>query len=174
LTGSRPILRPRALLEVLTRHELQFVIVGGVAERILGSPRVTDDFDICPATTDANLDRLATVLNEVEARFRTEGLEDEGFPPPEAWSAGSFGAFTSLALITHYGFLDVWFRPDGTRGYDDLIRNAIDAEVGSIAVKVAHLDDILRNKQAIGGPKYLSHLPLLRDLQRRRRDQGLP
>jgi hypothetical protein len=159
---------------VLTRHELRFVIVGGVAERILGSPRVTDDFDICPATTRANLERLAAVLNDVEARCRTEGLENQGFPPPEAWNARSFGSFTGLALVTRHGFLDVWFRPDGTGGYDDLIKNAIDAEVGSISVKVAHLDDILRNKQAIGGPKYLSHLPLLRDLQRRRRDQGLP
>jgi hypothetical protein len=158
---------------VLARHDLRFVIVGGVAERILGSPRVTDDFDICPATTRANLKRLAAVLNGLGARFRTEGLEREGLPPPEAWNARSFGSFTSLALVTRYGFLDVWFRPDGTGGYDDLIENAIDAQVGSIEVKVAHLDDILRNKQAIGGPKYLSHLPLLRDLQRRRREQGL-
>lgn len=159
---------------MLTRHELRFVIVGGVAERILGSPRVTNDFDVCPATTRADLERLADVLNEIEARLRPAGLEDEGFPLPEPWDARSFASYTSLALVTRYGFLDVWFRPDGTDGYDDLIRNAIDAEIGSIKVKVANLDDILRNKQAIGGPKYLSHLPLLRDLKRRRREQGLP
>lgn len=169
-----PILRPRALLAVLARHELRFVIIGGVAERILGSPRVTDDFDICPSAARANLERLAAVLNEIEARFRVEGLELEGLPPPEPWSTRSFGSHTSLALITRYGFFDVWFRPDGTGGYDDLITRAIDAEVGGIRVKVAHLDDILRNKRAIGGPKYLSHLPLLRELQRRRREQGLP
>jgi hypothetical protein len=150
------------------------VILGGVAERMLGSPRVTDDFDICPATTRANLERLAAVLNELEARFRTAGSEPEGCPPVEAWSARSFGSYTSLALITRYGFFDVWFRPDATRGYDDLIEKAIDIEVAGMNVKVAHLDDILRMKQAIGGPKYLSHLPLLRDLQSRRREQGLP
>jgi hypothetical protein len=159
---------------VLVRHELRFVIVGGVAERILGSPRATDDFDICVDTSHSNLARLAAVLNELDARFRTEGLEAEGFPPAEAWSARSFGSFTSLALITRYGFFDVWFRPDGTGGYKDLVKKAIDAEVGGVEVKVAHLDDILRNKRAIGGPKYLSHLPLLLALQRRRREQGLP
>jgi len=31
----------------------------------------------------------------------------------------------------------------------------------------------MRIKRAIGGTKYLGHLPLLRDLQRQRRAQGL-
>ncbi len=175
LPGPRRVaFRPRAFLEVLVRHELRFVILGGVAERILGSPRTTDDFDFCPAMSRANLERLAAVLNEVDARFRAEGLELEGFPTAEPWSSPSFGSYPSLALITRYGFFDVWFRPDGIGGYDDLIKRAIATEVAGMKVKVAHLDDMLRNKQAIGGPKYLSHLPLLRELQRRRREQGLP
>jgi hypothetical protein len=103
-----------------------------------------------------------------------DGIEREGLAPPERWSARSIGSYTSLALSTRFGFFDVWFRPDGTGGFDDLIRKAIDTEVAGMKAKVAHLDDILRNKQAIGGPKYLSHLPLLRELQRRRHEQGLP
>ncbi len=166
-------LRPRELLDVLLAHDLRFVVIGGVAERLLGSPRSTDDFDICSATSKANLARLATVLNELEARFRVEGAP-EGFAPAVPWTARSFEAFTSLALITPLGFFDVWFRPEGTGGYDDLVRKAIDVEVGDVRIKVANLDDILRNKQAIGGPKYPSHLPLLRELRRARHEQGLP
>jgi hypothetical protein len=173
-SAPRSALRPRRLLDVLVRHEVTFVVIGGVAERMLGSPRLTADFDICPATTRANLERLAAALNELEARFRIEDVEPDGVTLPEPWNARSFGSFASLALITRYGFFDVWFRPDGTGGYDDLIVKAIDVEVGGLHVKVAHLDDILRNKQAIGGPKYLSQLPLLRELQRRRRARGLP
>jgi hypothetical protein len=72
--------------------------------------------------------------------------------------------------VTSLGFLDVWFRPDGTNGYDDLIVKAVDVDIAGTIVKVEHIDDILRNKQAIGGPKYLSHLPLLHELKRRRGD----
>ena len=39
--------------------------------------------------------------------------------------------------------------------------------------KVVHLEDSIRIKRAIGGPKYLSHLSLLRELQEERRRQGL-
>jgi len=143
-------------------------VIGGIAERMLGSPRVTADFDVCPATTRANLERLAAALNELDARLRIEDA------PSELWNEHRLHSHTSIALITTYGFLDIWFRPDGTGGYDDLIEKAIAVEVAGLEIKVAHLDDILRNKQAIGGPKYLSQLPLLRDLQRRRRERGLP
>jgi hypothetical protein len=42
-------------------------------------------------------------------------------------------------------------------------------QAGGVGVLVAALDDIIRNKAAAGGPKYLSHLPLLRELRERRR-----
>lgn len=169
----RQPLRPRRLLEALVRHEVRFIILGGIAERMLGSPRTTDDFDICPAAGRANLDRLASLLNEIEARWSPPGLEERGFPAVEPWNAQSFKAQTSLALLTRYGRLDIWFRPDGTDGYDDLVKKAIAVEVDELKAKAIHLEDSMRIKRTIGGPKYLGHLPLLRNVQRERREQGL-
>lgn len=166
-------LRPRPLLEALVRHKVRFIILGGIAERILGSPRTTDDFDICPAMSKANLERLAAMLNEVEAVWRPPGMEETGFPTVERWNARSLAAQTSLSLLTKFGSFDVWPRPDGTDGYDDLIEKAIDVEIGRLKARVVHLDDSIRIKRAIGGPKYLDHLRLLRELQRQRRARGL-
>jgi hypothetical protein len=169
----RATLRPRPLFEALIRHGVRFIILGGVAERLLGSPRTTDDFDICPAMSKANLERLAAMLNEVEAIWRPEGMEQTGFPAAEAWNARSFRSQTSLALLTKFGSFDIWPRPDGTEGYQDLIRRAVDVEIGGHRAKVVHLEDSIRIKRAIGGAKYLSHLPLLRELQQQRHNQGL-
>jgi hypothetical protein len=168
----RSPLRPRPLLEALVRHEVRFIIIGGIAERMLGSPRTTDDFDICPAASRANLDRLAAMLNDVNALWAPPGLEETGFAPVEPWNAASFKAQTSLALITAYGRFDIWFRPDGTTGYDDLIKKAVEVEVGELKAKAVHLEDSMRIKRTIGRTKYLGHLPLLRELQRQRREQG--
>jgi hypothetical protein len=155
------------------RNRVRFVVLGGVAERLLGSPRTTDDFDICPATSKANLDRLAAVMNEVRAVWRPEGKEETGFPVVEPWSSRSFGAHTSLSVLTKFGPFDIWLRPDGTEGFDDLVRRAVDVEIDGPRVKVVHLEDSIRIKRAIGGVKYLSHLPLLREVQRQRRARGL-
>jgi hypothetical protein len=35
------------LVELFARHEIEYVIVGGQAEALFGSPRVTYDTDIC-------------------------------------------------------------------------------------------------------------------------------
>ena len=45
-------------------------------------------------------------------------------------------------------------------------------ELQATRFRVAWLDDIIRNKEAAGGLKYLSHLPLLRELRERRRRSG--
>lgn len=166
-----PALRAREILKALERARVVYLLIGGVAERLWGSPRLTDDLDICPATDRENLVRLAAALNALDARFRPPRLE-QGVPPPEPWSERSFGGFTSLALTTKHGWLDVWFRPDGTRGFRDLARNAGDAELGGLSVKLASLDDIIRSKEATGGTRYLAQLPLLRELREQRRRLG--
>ncbi len=74
----------------------------------------------------------------------------------------------SLALTTELGWVDVWFRPDGTEGYGDLIREASDASIGELTVKVADLKDIIRSKAAAGRNKDLGALDHLRELERRR------
>lgn len=168
LPESPPALGARAILETLNRNEVAYVVIGGVAERLWGSPRLTDDLDICPADDRDNRRRLAAALNELDAKFRPPGIE-QGLAPPEPWSERSFKNFTSLALTTRFGWLDVWFRPDGTRGHADLVRNAGEAEIGGIRVRIASLDDIIRSKEAAGGTRYLAQLPLLRELQKQRR-----
>lgn len=163
-----PAFQPSLVIEALARARLRFIVIGGVAERLHGSPRGTGDIDICPARDPQNLAALADVLNELGAVFRPAGLE-KGFPPPQPWDARSFASFISLALSTRYGWLDVCFLPDGTRGYPDFEQDAVEMQLGGRPILVASLDDIIRNKEAAGGPKYLSHLPLLRELRDRLR-----
>jgi hypothetical protein len=169
-TPAELTLRARPLLERFAAHGVEFIVIGGIAEILLGSPRMTQDLDICAAEDRGNRERLAMTLNDLDAKFRPPGLEG-GFAPPQAWDAKSFGSFTSVALVTHYGPLDVWFRPEGTRGYKDLVVRAIDVELDGLRVKVAHIDDIIRNKEAIATTKYLTQLPLLRELREQLRKQ---
>jgi len=162
-----PALRPQALLEVLAKHSVDYVVIGGVGASIWGSPRGTLDLDICAATTRANKRRLATALTELDACFRPAGLEEEGFPPPGGWDDRTFDSLNSLATTTNLGWLDIWFIPDGTTGYDDLLENA-----GEHHVKVAAIADIIRSKQAAGRNKDLAALDHLRELAQRRAERG--
>jgi len=61
-----------ALLEVLERHRVAYVVVGGYAAELHGSVRRTVDVDVVPRTTLDNLERLTQALRELRARIRTD------------------------------------------------------------------------------------------------------
>ena len=67
------------LFEVLDRHKVVYVLIGGLAAVYHGSPFPTEDADITPEGDRPNLSRLADALVELGARVRTES-DPEGLP----------------------------------------------------------------------------------------------
>jgi len=57
------------ILACLEKHGVRYVVIGGVAAILHGSPRVTFDVDICPARDHSNLEALALALREMKARI---------------------------------------------------------------------------------------------------------
>lgn len=162
---------PTAVLEVLVRHQVRFVVIGGFAAAVNGAPYTTFDIDITPDADPANLDRLSAALAELEARIRTEE-DPQGVP--FAHTGRSLGAAGLWNLTTRYGDLDIAVRPAGTTGYADLRRDAVTLVLHGVTVAVASLADVVRSKEAAGRPKDRAALPLLREtlamLEERRRD----
>ena len=67
-----PAFDPRPPLRVLLAHEVRFVIIGGIAGVLLGSPSFTFDLDLCYDRDSENLRRLAGALMELKATSHTE------------------------------------------------------------------------------------------------------
>jgi hypothetical protein len=147
------------LLAVLQRHQVSYVLIGGLAAVYHGSPFPTEDADITPATGAENLRRLSAALADLKARIRTESVP-EGLP--FAHDAASLAAASTWNLTTQAGDLDISFRPDGTTGYADLERQAEHAKLYGSVVRVASLADVIRSKQAANRPKDQRVLPTLR------------
>jgi hypothetical protein len=154
--------RPEQILEVLARHRVDYVMIGGLAAAIHGSDLVTGDIDITPAMSDANLARLSAALDELDARVRTEAIV-EGLP--FAHDGASLAKAAVWNLVTNAGDLDLAMMPSGTQGYDDLRRDAIAIEILGVPTRVAALADIIRSKEAAGREKDRAALPMLRRLQ---------
>jgi hypothetical protein len=157
-----------AMLEVLLRHEVRFVMIGGLAGVVHGSPFPTEDLDITPEQSTENLARLSAALDELNARVRTQGVEG-GLP--FSHDAESLAAVGVWNLVTPHGDLDLSFVPNGTKGYADLVEGAADVEVFGLVVPVASLADIIRSKQAANRDKDLRVLPTLREILASRYDK---
>ncbi len=155
-------LQPQELLEILARHRVDYVLIGGLAATLHGSSALTNDADICPDQSSENLERLAAALREMDARIRNQA-EPEGV----AFSADPdlLRRMQLVNLTTRFGDFDIAFQPAGSRGYDDLVRSAFDMEVDGTIVRVASLSDIIRSKEAANRPKDRATLPILYALQ---------
>jgi len=159
---------PERLLRVLTEHGVRFVLIGGWAGVLHGSPSVTVDLDVCYDRRTDNLDRLATALASLDARPR-------GFPAglPFRLDRPALRAGDVFTLETTAGDLDVLGAPAGATGYDELLERALELDLDDFQVLVCSLDDLIRMKEAAGRPKDLVEVPILRALLRETgRDPG--
>jgi hypothetical protein len=154
--------QPEKLLDVLTRHGVRYVLIGGFAAVIHGSPYVTTDVDVVPDSTRANLERLSTALTELRARVWTDA-EPEGIPFDH--EATSLASSRMWNLITDLGRLDIAFEPSGTQGYADVARDTVHLTVLGTEIDVASLADVIRSKEAAGRDKDRLALPVLRRIQ---------
>lgn len=151
---------PRRMLEVLQRHGVRFVTIGGMAGALHGSPSITYDLDICYQRDPENLERLAAALRELGAKLR--GVDEE---VPFLLDARTLRAGDCFTFVTAYGALDILGTPAGSRGYDDLVESAEDFDLDGLSVRVVSLDDLIAMKQAAGRPKDRVHLEILGALQ---------
>ncbi len=153
---------PDEILRVLHRHDVEFVLIGGMAATLHGSDVVTLDLDVSPKSTRDNLERLASALRDLNASLRVEA-EPAGVP---------FDAHVELLervqllnLVTRAGDLDIVMQPAGSSGYNDLRRDALAISISGVPVLVASLADVIRSKEAANREKDRSVLPALKRLQ---------
>src|SRR5215471_11648207 len=60
----------RAVLQTLVDHEVEFIVVGGVAAVLTGAPVNTFDVDVVHSRDPENLGRLVRALREMDAQYR--------------------------------------------------------------------------------------------------------
>ena len=155
---------PLEMLRALDRHGVAFVVIGGVAARLHGSPSVTTDVDVCYDRRRDNLERLAEALLELGAKLR--GVDED---VPILLDARTLAAGSNFTFVTLAGALDVIGDPAGSRGYDELVSNAERVDIGGLEVLVADLDDLIRMKRAAGRPKDRIEVEILGALREERR-----
>lgn len=148
---------------------VEFMVIGGQAEALMGSSRVTYDVDLCYRRTRENLERLAGALGTLKLALR-------GAPPDLPFRLDA----RALALGSNFAFevdgeypLDLlaYLEPIGT--YDDLLAGSEVVEIGGRPVRVIGLLDLMRIKRHLGRPKDRESLLHLEAIQRLRTEEGL-
>ena len=143
------------LLGVLVRHEVEFVVVGGVAAVINGAPITTSDLDILHRRTPENVRRLVAAVTEIDATFRTDSRK---IRPNESHLLGPGHAL----LQTTLGVLDSLGTIETSTTYEDVLVDTFVTEVAGLSIRALTLERLIKVKEQTGRPKDLRMLPELR------------
>lgn len=149
------------LLAALLDRGVRFVVIGGLAAAVHGSPFATQDLDITPEASAANLTKLSDALRDLGARIRTDAVAEGLTFDHDAESLAAAGVWN---LTTRFGDLDISLVPNGTTGYSDLAKDSTEVTAFGLVVPVASLADVIRSKQAANRPKDQRVLPVLREI----------
>ena len=154
--SEHPRLAAGELLAALRDADVHFVLIGGLAAQVHGSPSLTLDVDVCHSLEREDLDRLAGCLRDLAA-FRRD--MPAGVDAP--LDVRALSASGVLTLRTRHGDLDLLANPDPSFDYPTLAAGSIRAEILGVEIAVASLDDLMAMKRAAGRPKDLIELEIL-------------
>jgi hypothetical protein len=135
----------REFLQLLARHDVRFLIVGGYSVALHGYPRYTKDLDVWVLTDEANAKRLVAALEAFG--FGSLGLTVADFlEPGYVVQLGQPPArIDLLTSLTGVEFEQCW-------------RNRQEIVIDDVSVPVLSLDDLKRNKRALGRHQDLADL----------------
>ncbi|MCU1229612.1 MAG: hypothetical protein QOI24_3016 [Acidobacteriota bacterium] len=147
---------PTQILKTLNRHDVHYVVIGGIAASIHGSSADTYDLDVCYDRSKENLKRLAAALGEMKARLR-------GFPAelPFVLDEQTLRNGDTFTFITAFGDFDCLAIPQGSGGYRELLEHSKIADFHGDVIRVSSIDDLIRMKRAAGRPKDVVAVDLL-------------
>lgn len=148
--------RFRDAIELLSRHGVDFIVVGGVAGVLGGAPVSTFDLDVVHSRTPSNLDRLLAALTELQAFYRD--LTDRRLPADRDSLAGT----GHNLMLTKFGPVDFLGTIGHGHDYDGLLPESAAVALGRYQVRVLSLDALIRIKEETASEKDRAALIILR------------
>ena len=151
------------LLATLREGRVEFIVVGGVAAVIHGSPRLTSRLDVLYSRRPENISRLVTALAPLQPYPR-------GAPPrlPFRLDEGTVRRGLNFVLNTSLGAVDLLGEITGGGRYEDLLPDTIHVTLFGMDCCCLSLDRLIELTRAAGLPGELSSIAELEVLREER------
>jgi len=134
-------------LRTLQQHDVEFVLVGDVAEAIYDNGGFVSGVAIVPGAYGRNVERLNGALQAMDAEL---GIAGTPASTQVDYRRCDLREIAPCSFMTRYVDVDLNFEPLGTRGYRDLFDEAKHVELApAVNPLVAAAEDLARIGHAV-------------------------
>ena len=167
--------QPNRMLVILAEHQVDFVVIGGVAAIAHGSQYVTRDVDVLFLPSPENCERLSHALRALHAEYyappsnnlgRRRAWQIEAEQAVRRIDAAGLQLWNSYHFTTALGDLDCMVTVPGAMPYETVRQRATTMQIHDATVCIVDLDDLIAMKRAAGRPKDLLTVDELLELRR--------
>ncbi len=149
------------LLVRLIQHEVEFVLVGGLAAWVHGSSLATRDLDVCCRFSESNLMRFQAALTDLHPVHRMAPELKLDLTPDQC------SRLKNLYVKTDLGIVDCLGEIKGVGGYVEVLESSEEIELPAGICRIINVDALIRAKEAIGRPHDLYTVHILKALKDR-------
>lgn len=152
-----------ATLRQLSSHQVEYILIGGLAMIAHGSASITKDLDVCYGRTPKNISALAAALLPIHPCLR-------GAPPglPFRFDVPTIQAGLNFTLVTDLGDIDLLGEVAGVGDYEKARLLSEERTLFGLQVHILSLEGLIAAKKAAGRTKDRLHLLELEELKKLR------
>ena len=138
-THGNTVLSPdfKEFIELLNKHNVLYIVIGGYALAIHGHPRYTKDIDIWIDVNAENAQKMITVIQEFG--FSSVGLKESDFLES--------GNVIQLGLPPNR--IDILTSADGV-DFTECFENILNIEIDNIYINFIDINNLIKNKKNTG------------------------
>ncbi len=125
----------KAVLKELQKHDVDYVLIGGLAVAFHGIPRFTEDIDIIVKRSKENITRLKTALHSV---FDDDSIDEITYDDLVEYAVVRYGTPDNF-------YIDVMDRIGEAFSYDDLEFQVV--EMDGIQIRIATIETLIKLKK---------------------------
>lgn len=149
------------IVQRLIEGDVEFVLIGGFAAVVHGSPLGTQDVDVCCAFTDANLMRIQAALADLHPVHRSRPDIRLDLTPELC------ARLKNLYLKTDIGILDCLGEVLGLGDYNAVKEHAIEVQLPAGKCRVLSIDSLITAKEAVGRRRDIETVAHLKEIKNR-------
>ena len=133
----------KEFIELLNRHKVRYLVVGGYAVALHGHPRYTRDLDVWVELSPENADNLIKALEEFG--FGSLGLKPVDFLVSDqiiqlGYPPNRIDILTTLKQVK----------------FEDCYKEKVELEIQGLKISFIDLENLKQNKRATGRPQDLA------------------